>query len=110
MFPAKVYAAVEGLTIGGAPAAALVLRTLMQLVCLAATLTVLACHVRGRRRDRATVRSAAMPNVGARVDPGGPEHKGRRQRRRTESALDRTVRIGPVELGDVDLLGALLAV
>jgi uncharacterized membrane protein len=50
MFPANVYAAVEGLTLGGAPATALVPRTLMQLVFLAATLTVLAYHLRGRRQ------------------------------------------------------------
>ena len=49
MFPANVYAAVEGLTVGGAPATALVPRTLMQLIFLAATLTVLAHHVRKRR-------------------------------------------------------------
>jgi hypothetical protein len=49
MFPANVYAAVEGLTVGDAPATALVPRTLMQLVFLAATLTVLAHHVRKRR-------------------------------------------------------------
>lgn len=50
MFPANVYAAVEGLTLGGAPATALVPRTLMQLLFLAATLTVLAYYVRGHRR------------------------------------------------------------
>jgi uncharacterized membrane protein len=49
MFPANVYAAVEGLTLGGAPATPLVPRALMQLVFLAATLTVVTCHVRRRR-------------------------------------------------------------
>jgi len=50
MFPANVYAAVEGLTLDGDPATSLVPRTLMQLVFLAATLTVLAYHLRERRR------------------------------------------------------------
>jgi uncharacterized membrane protein len=49
MFPANVYAALAGLTVGGAPAMALLPRTLLQLVFLAATLTVLASHVRHRR-------------------------------------------------------------
>ena len=51
MFPANVYAAVERLTLGGAPATPLLPRTLMQLVFLAATLTVLAHHMRTRRRN-----------------------------------------------------------
>ena len=46
MFPANVYAALEGLTLGGAPAMALLPRTLLQVVFLAATLTVLAPHLR----------------------------------------------------------------
>ena len=49
MFPANVYAAMAGLTLDGAPAMALIPRTLLQLVFLAATLTVLAWHVRRRR-------------------------------------------------------------
>jgi uncharacterized membrane protein len=49
MFPANVYAAVEGVTLGGDPATALVPRTLMQVVFLAATLAVVTHHVRGRR-------------------------------------------------------------
>ena len=40
MFPANVYAALAGLTLGGAPAMALLPRTLLQLVFLAATLTI----------------------------------------------------------------------
>lgn len=49
MFPANVHAALEGLTLGGAPAMALLPRTLLQLVFLAATSAVLWSHV---RRDR----------------------------------------------------------
>ena len=49
MFPANVYAALAGLTLGGAPAMALLPRTLLQVVFLAATLTVLAWHLRHRR-------------------------------------------------------------
>jgi uncharacterized membrane protein len=48
LFPANVYAALNGITTS--PGDALVPRTLMQLVFLAATVTVLASHVRGRRR------------------------------------------------------------
>ena len=46
MFPANVYAALEGLTLAGAPAMPLLPRTLLQVVFLAATLTVLAAHLR----------------------------------------------------------------
>jgi len=52
MFPANVYAALEGLTLNGAPAMPLIPRTVLQVVFLAATLTVLASYV--RRRDTAT--------------------------------------------------------
>lgn len=51
MFPANVYAAVEGLTLDGNPATSLVPRTLMQLVFLAATLSVVAYHLRERRQE-----------------------------------------------------------
>jgi uncharacterized membrane protein len=47
LFPANVYAALNGITTS--PEDALVPRTLMQLVFLAATVAVLASHVRGRR-------------------------------------------------------------
>lgn len=53
MFPANVYAALEGLTAG--PAEALLPRTLIQLVFLTAALTVVAHGARERR----TVRGAA---------------------------------------------------
>jgi uncharacterized membrane protein len=59
MFPANVYAALAGLTLGGAPAMALLPRTLLQLVFLAATLTVLAAHLRARRAARPAVALAA---------------------------------------------------
>jgi uncharacterized membrane protein len=49
MFPANVYAATEGLTVGGSPAEALLPRTLMQLVFLAATLSVVVLHRRSRQ-------------------------------------------------------------
>jgi uncharacterized membrane protein len=49
MFPANVYAAVEGLPLGGSPATPLLPRTLMQLLFLAATLSVVAYHARTRR-------------------------------------------------------------
>lgn len=52
MFPANVYAALEGLTLSGSPAMALIPRTLLQVVFLAATLTVLASHVRRQRAAR----------------------------------------------------------
>jgi uncharacterized membrane protein len=50
LFPANVYAALNHITTS--PADALVPRTLMQLVFLAATLAVLASSVRGRRLPR----------------------------------------------------------
>jgi uncharacterized membrane protein len=49
MFPANVYAAVEGLSLGGSPATPLLPRTLMQLLFLAAALSVVAFHARTRR-------------------------------------------------------------
>jgi hypothetical protein len=48
MFPANVYAATAGLTLGGEPVMALLPRTLLQVVFLGATLTVLAWQVRHR--------------------------------------------------------------
>jgi uncharacterized membrane protein len=58
MFPANVYAAIEGLTISGAPAMALIPRTLLQLLFLAATLAVLSSHIRGRRLTQARSEAA----------------------------------------------------
>jgi uncharacterized membrane protein len=52
IFPANVYAALEGLTLSGAPATALIPRTLLQVVFVAATLTVLAPHMRHWRATR----------------------------------------------------------
>jgi uncharacterized membrane protein len=56
LFPANVYAALNGITTS--PEDALVPRTLMQLVFLTATVAVLAASVRGRRLGR---RSAIAP-------------------------------------------------
>ena len=53
MFPANVYAAVEGITIGGDPAMALVPRTLMQMLFLAASLSVVWYYLRERRPEMA---------------------------------------------------------
>lgn len=57
VFPANVYAALEGLS--SAPADQLGPRTAMQVVFLAATLAVLGHHVRTRRRAHA---APASPN------------------------------------------------
>jgi len=60
LFPANVYAALNHLTTS--PADALVPRTLMQLVFLAATVTVLASYVQGRlhRRHPAVAANSAQ--------------------------------------------------
>ena len=52
MFPANVYAALAGLTLDGAPAMALLPRTLLQVVFLAATLAVLVPHLQRRKVTR----------------------------------------------------------
>jgi uncharacterized membrane protein len=57
LFPANVYAALNHLTTS--PGDALVPRTLMQLVFLAATITVLAASVRSRRLRRQPAVAAA---------------------------------------------------
>jgi hypothetical protein len=58
MFPANVYAALEGLVVNGTPAMALIPRTLLQVIFLAATLTVLAAHLHDRRRAAGAALSA----------------------------------------------------
>jgi uncharacterized membrane protein len=58
MFPANAYAAIEGLSVGGAQAMALGPRALLQLVFLGATLAVLAHH---RQRRRPPLDSAGTP-------------------------------------------------
>ena len=60
LFPANVYAALNGITTS--PEDALVPRTLMQLVFLAATVTVLAAYVRvtGLRRRSAVAAASAQ--------------------------------------------------
>lgn len=56
MFPANVYAALSGLMVNGEPATAILPRTLMQLVFVAATVTVALPYTRtfSRRRSAAT--------------------------------------------------------
>ncbi len=63
MFPANVHAALAGLTVGGDAAMPLLPRTLLQVVFLAATLTVLASHLRARRRVRHADPVAPGPRV-----------------------------------------------
>ncbi|WP_458781259.1 DoxX family protein [Arthrobacter sp. D3-16] len=52
MFPANVYAALAGLTLNGAPATALLPRTLMQLVFIAAAIAVALPYIRTLNRNR----------------------------------------------------------
>jgi Predicted membrane protein len=59
MFPANAHAALQGLTVSGAPAMALAPRALLQLIFLAAALTVLADLVRSRRLARGAADGAA---------------------------------------------------
>ena len=56
MFPANVYAALSGLMVNGAPATALLPRTLMQLVFIAAAIAVVLPYTRtlARRRSAPT--------------------------------------------------------
>jgi uncharacterized membrane protein len=67
MFPANAYAAVEGLTLGGDPAMALVPRTLLQLLFLAATVSVLAYHLRERPRAASARDNAGIVSAGQRL-------------------------------------------
>ncbi|HEY4613927.1 MAG TPA: DoxX family membrane protein [Citricoccus sp.] len=57
MFPANVYAATAGLTLGGEPATALLPRTVMQLVYLAAAVAVV--YLQGRSRRTTPLTSGA---------------------------------------------------
>ncbi len=61
MFPANAYAALEAITVNGAPTMALAPRALLQVVFLAATLVVLAYHVRVLRSVRGAVDDASAP-------------------------------------------------
>lgn len=61
MFPANVYAALAGIATG--PESALVPRTLMQLLFLAATLAVLRSSVRGRRHNHEISADRADPHA-----------------------------------------------
>ena len=64
MCPANVYAAVEHLTIAGSPAMALLPRTALQLVFLAAAVAVLRPYLPGRRRHEGEAVRAHRPGVG----------------------------------------------
>lgn len=61
MFPANVYAALAGLMLNGAPATALLPRTLMQLVFIAATVAVMVPYLRALPRRRSAAPRAARP-------------------------------------------------
>lgn len=61
MFPANVHAALAGLMLNGAPATALLPRTLMQLVFAAATAAVVLPYVRALPRRRSAATRAAGP-------------------------------------------------
>ena len=67
MFPANVHAALAGLMLNGAPATALLPRTLMQLVFIAATVAVMVPYVRDLTRRRSPATRAARP---ARIPEG----------------------------------------
>lgn len=64
MFPANVYAALSGLMVNGAPATALLPRTLMQLVFIAAAMAVVLPCTRTLARRR-----SAHPYSAARQEP-----------------------------------------
>ncbi|HSN37237.1 MAG TPA: DoxX family membrane protein [Arthrobacter sp.] len=70
MFPANVHAALAGLMLNGAPATALLPRTLMQLVFIAATVAVTLPYVRALPRHRSAAPRAAGP---ARIPESLPE-------------------------------------
>jgi uncharacterized membrane protein len=62
MFPANVYAALAGLMVNGAPATALLPRTLMQLVFIAATLAVVLPYTMALPRRRPAARALLARN------------------------------------------------
>ncbi len=64
MFPANVHAAREGLSVAGTPALALVPRTLLQVLYLAATLTAAWAP---RLRARARIRSEPIDTAAAQI-------------------------------------------
>jgi uncharacterized membrane protein len=67
MFPANVYAAVEGLTLNGSPAMDLLPRSALQLVFLAAALAVLRPYLTGRRRPSQERDATPRPRPVARI-------------------------------------------
>jgi len=67
MFPANVYAALEGLTLNGSPAMDLLPRGGLQLVFLAAVLAVLQPYLSGRRPSSPGQDATPQPDPVARV-------------------------------------------
>lgn len=61
MFPANVHAALAGLMVNGEPATALLPRTLMQLVFVAATVVVVLPYIRALPRRRSAATRTALP-------------------------------------------------
>ena len=70
MFPANVHAALAGLMVNGAPATALLPRTLIQLVFVAATVAVVLPYVGALPRRQSAATRTAMP---ARIPESLPE-------------------------------------
>lgn len=65
MFPANVYAAIAGVVVNGAPATALLPRTLMQLVFIGATVLVALPYTRMRiRRSSSSTRQVGAAETG----------------------------------------------
>jgi uncharacterized membrane protein len=67
MFPANVYAALEGLTLNGSPAMDLLPRSVLQLSFLAAVLAVLRPYLTGRRRSSHEQDATPQPHPVARI-------------------------------------------
>jgi uncharacterized membrane protein len=61
MFPANVHAALAGLILNGEPATALLPRTLMQLVFVAATVVVVLPYIKALPRRRSAATPTALP-------------------------------------------------
>jgi uncharacterized membrane protein len=66
MFPANVYAAIAGVVVNGAPATALLPRTLMQLVFIGATVLIALPYTRMRtRRGSSSTHQVGTAETGA---------------------------------------------
>ena len=61
MFPANIHAALAGLMVSGEPATALLPRTLMQLVFVAATVVVILPYIGALPRRRSAATGTALP-------------------------------------------------